>query len=61
MKKIAKTGKKIYRREITKDEALEMFADDEYKLELINNLEEGTNISCYEQGDFIRPLSRTSC
>lgn len=53
MKKIAKTGKKIYRREITKDEALEMFADDEYKLELINNFEEGTNISCYEQGDFI--------
>ena len=53
MKKIAKTGKKIYRREITKDEALEMFADDEYKLELINNFEEGTNISCSEQGDFI--------
>ena len=53
MKKIATTGKKIYRREITKDEALEMFADDEYKLELINNFEEGTNISCYEQGDFI--------
>ena len=53
MKKIAKTGKKIYRREITKDEALEMFADDEYKLELINNFEEGTKISCYEQGDFI--------
>lgn len=53
MKKIAKTGKKIYRREITKDEALEIFADDEYKLELINNFEEGTNISCYEQGDFI--------
>lgn len=53
MKKIAKTGKKIYRREITKDEAIEMFADDEYKLELINNFEEGTNISCYEQGDFI--------
>ena len=53
MKKIAKTGKKIYRREITKDEALEMFAGDEYKLELINNFEEGTNISCYEQGDFI--------
>ena len=53
MKKIAKTGKKIYRREITKDEALEMFAGDEYKLELINNFEECTNISCYEQGDFI--------
>ena len=53
MKKIAKTGKKIYRRELTKEEALEMFAGDEYKLELINNFEDGTVISCYEQGDFI--------
>lgn len=53
MKKIAKTGKKIYRRELTKEEALKMFAGDEYKLELINNFEDGTVISCYEQGDFI--------
>ena len=33
---------------------LKCLQDDEYKLELINNFEEGTNISCYEQGDFIR-------
>ena len=51
MKKIAKTGKKIIRKEISKDEAMEMFKDDEYKLDLISNLEDGT-ISCYEQGDF---------
>ena len=51
MKKICKEGKKIYRREVSKEEALEMFKDDEYKIDLINNLEDGT-ITCYEQGDF---------
>jgi len=51
MKKVAKSGKKIIRKEISKEEALEMFKDDEYKLDLISNLEDGT-ISCYEQGDF---------
>lgn len=51
MKKIAKSGKKIIRREITKEEALELFKEDEYKLDLISDLEDGT-ISCYEQGDF---------
>ena len=51
MKKICKEGKKIYRREVSKAEAMEMFKDDEYKLDLISNLEDGT-ITCYEQGDF---------
>ena len=51
MKKIAKSGKKIIRKEISKEEAMEMFKNDEYKLDLISNLEDGT-ISCYEQGDF---------
>ena len=51
MKKICKDGKRIVREEISKDEALEMFADDPYKLDLISNLEEGT-ITCYRQGDF---------
>ena len=51
MKKVAKTGVKIYRREISKDEALEMFKDDPYKLDLISNMEDGT-ITCYDQGDF---------
>ena len=51
MKKVAKSGKKIIRKEISKEEALEMFKDDEYKLDLISKLEDGT-ISCYEQGDF---------
>ena len=51
MKKVAKSGKRIVRKEISKEEAMEMFKDDEYKLDLISNLEDGT-ISCYEQGDF---------
>lgn len=52
MKKIAKDGKRIVREEITKEQALEMFAGDEYKLDLIEGLEDGT-ISCYRQGDFV--------
>ena len=51
MKKVCKEGKKIYRREISKAEALELFADDEYKLDLISGLEDG-NITVYDQGDF---------
>ena len=51
MKKICKDGKRIVRKEITKAEALEMFKDDPYKLDLISNLEDG-NITCYTQGDF---------
>jgi len=53
MKKLAKDGKRIVRQEISKEEALEMFKDDPYKLDLINNMdEENTVISCYTQGDF---------
>ena len=51
MKKIAKSGKKIIRREVSKEEAMEMFKDDEYKLDLISDLEDG-NITVYDQGDF---------
>ena len=52
MKKISKDGKRIVRHEISKEEALEMFKDDPYKIDLINNMEEGSIISCYTQGDF---------
>jgi threonyl-tRNA synthetase len=53
MKKVAKSGAKIYRREISKAEALEEFKDDPYKVDLINNMDEATTvISCYDQGDF---------
>ncbi|MBS5863041.1 MAG: threonine--tRNA ligase [Firmicutes bacterium] len=53
MKKLAKDGKRIVRHEITKAEALEMFKDDPYKLDLINRMDESEQvISCYTQGDF---------
>lgn len=53
MKKIAKDGKRIVRHEISKEEALEMFKDDPYKIDLINRMDENeTTISCYTQGDF---------
>ena len=53
MKKISKDGKRIYREEISKKEALERFKDDLYKIDLIERMDEAeTVISCYTQGDF---------
>lgn len=53
MKKCAKADKRIYREEISKEEALEKFKDDPYKIDLINRMDEKeTVISCYTQGDF---------
>ena len=53
MKKISKDGKRIVREEITKEEALEKFKDDPYKIDLISRMDEdNTVISMYTQGDF---------
>ena len=53
MKKISKDGKRIVREELSKEEALEKFGNDPYKIDLINRMdEENTIISCYTQGDF---------
>ena len=53
MKKISKDGKRIIRHEISKDEALEMFKDDPYKIDLIMRMDDENGvISCYSQGDF---------
>ena len=52
MKKISKDGKRIVRLELSKQEALEMFAGDEYKLDLIENLPTDATISAYRQGDY---------
>ena len=53
MKKCSKADKRIYREEISKEEALERFRDDPYKIDLISRMdEENTIISCYTQGDF---------
>ena len=53
MKKISKDGKRIVRNEMSKKEALDMFKNDPYKLDLISRMDEKENvISCYTQGDF---------
>lgn len=52
MKKIAKDGKRIVREEISKQDALKLFQEDPYKLELIQDLEDG-NITIYRQGEFV--------
>lgn len=53
MKKLAKDGKRIVRSEISKNEALELFAGDEYKIDLITRMDEEEGpISIYSQGDF---------
>ena len=53
MKKIAKSDKRITRIELTKKEALEMFKDNPYKIDLIERLPEGEIISAYKQDDFV--------
>ena len=53
MKKIVKSYKRITRLELSKEEALEMFHDDPYKIDLIENMPEGEVISAYKQDEFI--------
>lgn len=52
MKKIIKANYPIIRKEISKEEALKMFENEPYKIELIENLPEGATISTYSQDDF---------
>ncbi|MDD4407217.1 MAG: threonine--tRNA ligase [Bacilli bacterium] len=53
MKKISKDAKRIIRRELTRKEALDIFKNDEYKIDLINNLDDIDIITAYAQDDFI--------
>ena len=53
MKKISKSDKRIVRLELSRDEALDMFKDDPYKVDIINELEDGSVISAYRQDDFV--------
>lgn len=53
MKKIVKENLPFVRKEISRQEALDLFADDPYKLELIHDLPEDEVISIYEQGEFV--------
>ena len=51
MKKAIKAKSPFVRREVSKEEALEFYQDEPYKLEMINELDDGT-ISFYEHDDF---------
>ena len=52
MKKIIKEDIEIKRFSLPKEKALELMKDQPYKVELIEELPEGEEISFYEQGDF---------
>lgn len=54
MLELAKQANKYIRKEISKKEAIDYFKEkgDEYKLDLLNDLEDGT-ITFYQQGNFI--------
>jgi len=52
MRRIANTNSDFVRNEISKEEALKFFANDKYKVEIINELEEGTVISTYTHANF---------
>ncbi len=51
MHELASKKEKILRKEVSKKEALEIFKDNEYKVELINGIED--TITVYSQGDFV--------
>lgn len=55
MKKIVKEGHTLDRKVVTREEALERFRsiEEDYKIELIENLPEDATISYYQLGDFI--------
>ncbi|MDN2648934.1 threonine--tRNA ligase [Leuconostoc lactis] len=53
MHKIAKEDLPIVSREVSRDEALAMFADDPYKVELISDLPEDATITIAVQGDHV--------
>ncbi|MFB1598372.1 threonine--tRNA ligase [Staphylococcus aureus] len=52
MKQIVNENMKIERKVVSRDEAKELFSNDEYKLELIDAIAEDENVTLYSQGDF---------
>ncbi len=55
MKKIIKKGDRLERFTMSRDEAIAMYREkgEDYKVELIQDLPEGEEISFYQQGDFV--------
>ncbi|MBQ2206323.1 MAG: threonine--tRNA ligase [Treponema sp.] len=53
MRKILSGNHDFVRKEVSKEEALKLFADQPYKVELINDLPEGELITTYEQDGYL--------
>ncbi len=53
MRKIIASGAEFTRKEVSREEALKLFADEPYKVELIQDLPEDAVISTYEQDGFM--------
>lgn len=53
MRKISKENKRISREELSKEEALEMFKEDPYKLDIIERLDDDETISAYRQAEWV--------
>ena len=53
MQKVVKENLLIKRVELTREEAIARMQANEYKVQLINELPEGSTISCYEQGEYV--------
>lgn len=53
MRRILAGNHEFVRKEVSKEEALKLFADQPYKIELINDLPEGETISTYEQDGYL--------
>lgn len=54
MKKIISENLEVVRKEVSREEAIQIYKeiDDEYKLELIDDIPEGETVTIYEQGEF---------
>ena len=52
MKQIVNENMKIERKVVSRDEAKDLYSNDEYKLELIDAIPEDENVTLYSQGDF---------
>ena len=53
MHKILSGNHEFIRKEVSKEEALKLFQDQPYKIELINDLPENETISTYQQDDYL--------
>lgn len=53
MRRIIASGASFIRKEVSKDDALKIFADEPYKVELINDLPSDAVITTYEQDGYI--------